>query len=46
MTYSGGEVLQTVLCGKYETFDEAKTAVADLKEKENMSSSIRAIDTP
>jgi tetratricopeptide (TPR) repeat protein len=46
MPYSGGKVLHTVLCGKYDTLDQAKTAAAALKKNENISSSIRAIDTP
>ena len=46
MTYSGGEVLQTVLCGRYGTLAEAKEAAAAIKETENISPSIREVEPP
>jgi len=46
MLYSGGKVLHTVLCGKYNKLSQAKTAAAQLRENENISTSIRAIEKP
>lgn len=46
MTDSGGKVLHTVFCGKYASMAQAKEAAAALKKNENISPSIREIDTP